>query len=350
MGGLERVAIDLAIAHRDAGYRSSIYTVFQAGVLAPQAEAAGIPVITFHKPPGISPRFVLLMAMQLRRDQVRVVHTHNLGIHLLSAVAARLAGVPAVINTRHGPTTSFGRPYREAHFRMAMPFTDAVAFVSDDCRRILLRHGHIPPAKSHVIINGIRTGPFLACPAAPASVLPRIRFGTVGRMLPVKGHAVLLEAFAMLVQRLPAAELRIVGGGILFDELSAQAGRLGLAGKVSIEGPHSLVHELFAEFDILVFPSLNEGLPLVILEAMAAGLPIVSSRVGGIPEVAPEGEVAWFCPPGQPEPLAEAMYQAAVCPRLPEIGARARAIVVARYDLQAMQRQYESLYRRVLER
>jgi len=350
MGGLERVAIDLAIAHRDRGLRCSIYSVYEPGVLAPQAEAAGIPVIAFHKPPGIAPRSMLAMAARLYRDQAGIVHTHNMGIHLFSAVAARLAGVPAIVNTRHGPTTSFGKPYRESHFRLAMPFTDAVVFVSDDCRRVLLRHGHIPPAKSQVIINGIRTAPFLAHPAAPGSVLPRIRFGAVGRMLPVKGHSVLIEAFAMLLVRIPAAELRIVGGGLLFEELSAQVLRLGLGSKVSIEGPHSSVHELLAEFDVLVFPSLNEGLPLVILEAMASGLPIVSTRVGGVPEVAPEGEVAWFCPPGEPQALAEAMYQAATCPQLPEMGARAREIAAARYSLQTMQNQYESLYRRVLER
>lgn len=350
MGGLERLAIDLAIAHRDAGYRSSIYTAFEPGVLAPQAIAEGIPVIPFYKPPGIPPRFVFAMALRLWRDRARIVHTHNLGIHVYAAAAARLAGVPAVINTRHGPANSQGQPYHEPYFRIAMPFTDAVVFVSEDCRRILERHGHVPPSKSHVIINGIHTAPFLGRPATPGSAKPRIRFGAVGRMLPVKGHSVLIDAFALLVQRLPQAELRIVGGGALFDDLSAQSIRLGLAGRVSIEGPNARIHEVFAALDILVFPSLSEGLPLVILEAMAAGLPIVSTKVGGVPEVAPEGEVAWFCTPGRPASLAEAMYQAATCPHLAAMGVRAREIATARYDLRTMQREYASLYRRILDR
>ncbi len=83
---------------------------------------------------------------------------------------------------------------------------------------------------------------------------------------------------------------------------------------------------------------------------MAAGLPIVSSRVGGVPEVAPEGEVAWFSPPGEVEPLCQAMHQAATCERLPEMGRHARQTAIERYDLQVMQRQYQSLYESILNR
>ena len=79
------------------------------------------------------------------------------------------------------------------------------------------------------------------------------------------------------------------------------------------------------------------------------GFPIVSTRVGGVPEVAPEGEVAWFCPAGNAKSLAEVMYQAAVSPRLAEMGARAREIAAARYDVHTMQQQYETIYRRILD-
>ena len=350
MGGLERMAIDLAIAHRAAGHLCSIYTAWEPGVLAAQAEAAGVPVVPCRRDPGNSLKFLGAMVRRLSRDKVNVVHTHNPGIHIYSAVAARLAGVPAVVNTRHGPINSLGHPYCESHFRMAMPFTNAVVFVSDHCRRALAPLGHIPDSKSYIIINGIQAVPFLNHFAAPGSCRPRIRFGAVGRLYPVKGHSVLLEAFALLVRRIPQAELRIIGGGPLFDELSSQATRLGLAHKICIEGPSSRIPEVLSELDVLVFSSLSEGLPLTILEAMAAGLPIVSTRVGGIPEVAPEGEVAWFCPPGEPGPLAAAMYQASVCSHLPEMGARAREIAIANYSVQTMQCRYESLYRRVLER
>ena len=350
IGGLERMAIDLATAHRNAGHASSIYTVFEPGALASQAEAAGIPVTAFRRGPGPPIKLLAAMAARLLRDEAQVVHTHNLGIHVYGAVAARLAGVPAVLNTRHGPANSQGKPYHEPYFRIAMPFTDAVVFVSEDCGRVLGNYGHIPPSKSHVIVNGIDTAPFLAHPASPNSASPGIRFGAVGRLLPVKGHSILLQAFAQVLRRLPEAELRIVGGGPLFEELSQQASALGILDNVSLEGSHPRVYEVFPELDVLVFPSLSEGLPLVVLEAMAAGLPLVSSRVGGVPEVAPEGEVAWFCAPGSAQELAEAMFCAAVSPRLREMGARARQLAVARYDLKGMQGKYELLYRRILSR
>jgi glycosyltransferase involved in cell wall biosynthesis len=234
--------------------------------------------------------------------------------------------------------------YQERYFRAVMPLTDAVVCVSAASRRFLVEQRGLPERKSKVILNGIRLERFLATPARPGSLLPRIRFGAVGRLVPVKGHAFLVDAFASLIARLPAAELRIVGGGPLESALSAQIQNLGLGGRVRLEGFHTNIHEVFQEFDIFVFPSTSEGLPLVILEAMTAGLPIVSTRVGGVPEVAPEGQIAWYCPPGDVPALADAMYAAAVCGDLAGKGEMARRIAAEKFGVEEMTRQYEAVY------
>jgi glycosyltransferase involved in cell wall biosynthesis len=126
--------------------------------------------------------------------------------------------------------------------------------------------------------------------------------------------------------------------------------RLGLAERVTVEGTTSDVPSVLRDLDIFVMSSLSEGLPMVILEAMAAGLPIVSTQVGGIPEVAPERTVARYCIPGSAPALAEAMYDSAVSPKLAEMGRASRAAVCENHSMSRSQKNYEALYREMLTR
>jgi len=349
-GGLERIAVDLAISQKHAGHTPILYCMFGSGALGDEARGAGIPVFEFHKKPGFSVKTLFALARQLRRDVPDVLHTHNPGVHHYGALAAWMARVPAVVNTRHGPATSFGRDYQERYFRAVMPLTDRVAFVCEDSRRYLVGQRGLRSTKSCVIINGIKLGPFLERPATPGGASPRIRFGCVGRMVPVKAHSILIDAFAQVAQRLSQAELRIVGGGPLEAELRERARKAGLNGRLRIEGVNHQIADFLQELDIFVFSSISEGLPLVILEAMAAGLPIVSTRVGGVPEVAVEGAVSYLCAPGRADDLAEAMYRAATSADLAKMGKAARETAVARFGLSQMWRSYELLYTESLGR
>jgi glycosyltransferase involved in cell wall biosynthesis len=254
------------------------------------------------------------------------------------------------VNTRHGPATSFGHAYQERYFRAVMPLTDRVVFVCEDSRRYLVEKLGLASGKSAVIINGIELDAFLEKPAAPMSASPRVRFGAVGRMVPVKAHSILIDAFAQLSEKLPYAELRIVGGGPLEDKLKEQTRKAGLDGRIRIEGLHSRVADVLQELDIFVMPSTSEGLPLVILEAMAAGLPVVSTRIGGVPEVAPEGDVSVLCAPGSASGLAEAMHEAATSCDLVSMGKKAREIAMANFSLHEMWRSYQAVYAAALGR
>lgn len=349
-GGLERIAVDLALAQKRAGHTPILYCMFRSGALAVEARAAGIPVCEFHKEPGFSLGILSALARQLRRDAPDVIHTHNPGVHHYGALAARLARIRAVVNTRHGPATSFGRAYQERYFRAVLPLTNHVVFVCEDSRRHLVSHGGLPDRKSSVILNGIGLEPFLKRPAAPGTARPRIRFGCVGRMVPVKAQSTLIEAFAQLARRLPQAELRIVGGGPLEPDLRDQAAKTGLNGRLRIEGINHNIADVLSDLDVFVLSSISEGLPLVILEAMAAGLPIVSTRIGGVPEVAPEGRVSTLCSPGSAAELAEAMYRAATNPDLAGMGKTARETAIAKFSLEQMWHSYESLYTKSLGR
>jgi len=290
---------------------------------------------------------VLAMARHLRQDRVDVIHGHNPGVHHYAALAARLAAVPACVNTRHSVTNSKGLPYQERYFRWVKPLTSHVVFVCDFVRRGLEPKLGYPAEKCSVIVNGIPLAPFLAHPASPGARRPRIRFGTIGRLVPAKGHSILLDAFARISQTAPNAELSIFGYGDLHDQLAAQIARLGLDGRVHLEGRTTNSAATLQGLDVFVFSSVNEGLPLVILEAMAAGLPVVTTDVGGIPEVARE-DSAWLCRPGDPEALAGAMLHALNCRNLQQRGESARRLAASSYGLEHMAARYHDLYRRFL--
>lgn len=347
LGGLERMAVDLAIAEKRSGHEVLVYCLHGSGSLAEALEEPGIPVVTFNKKPGFSFGCVLAMAHRLRSDRVDVIHGHNPGVHHYGALGARLAGVPACINTRHSVINSQGLPYQERYFRWVQPLTGHVAFVCDFVRRGLEPAIGYPPEKCSVIGNGIPLDRFLEQTARPGARRPRFRFGTIGRLVPAKGHSVMVDAFVTVVQQEPGAELSIFGYGVLEGELRSQIDRLGLDGKVRLEGATTNSAATLQELDVFVFSSVTEGLPLVILEAMAAGLPVVSTDVGGIPEVIPK-ECGWLCPPGNAKALADVMLAAMRTGNLAERGKESRRVALESFGLQHMASKYAEVYRNLL--
>jgi glycosyltransferase involved in cell wall biosynthesis len=347
-GGLERVAIDLAVAHKRAGHRSAIFCLRERGALAAQAEAGGVDLEAFHKPDGLHLPTLLRLRGALRGRGVDVVHSHNPGGHHYAAAAARLAGVPVVVNTRHGVSSSSGQPFSERYFRRVLRWTDQVIYVSADSRHYYESRGIVPAEKGRMIWNGIPLERFLGEPKEPAAPGEAPRLAALGRLVPVKNHAMLLEAFAQVAPEFPGARLRIWGEGELRGELEALIGRLGLSGRAFLPGHCANSAAALAAADVFVFSSTSEGLPMVILEALAAGLPVVSTRVGGVPEVAPEGEVAWYSPPRDGAAYAAILREALSSGELAARGARARQLAISQYSIEAMQRRHEALFRELL--
>jgi glycosyltransferase involved in cell wall biosynthesis len=346
MGGLERLTINLAIEQKHRGDTPQIYCVCQRGILADDAEAAGIPVKYFNKPPGLNAAALLKIARALIADHPDVVHTHNANIHHYGAVAAALARVPVVVNTRHTPISPKALMYRERHFRFARRFTDAIAFVSNESRNSIVAGLRLEKKRTAVIPTAIPFECFLSKPACPLSALPRLRFGSLGRMDPQKGHPILIDAFALVLERIPHAELRIVGGGHLYRSLCDRVSSTGLSERVKIEGPTKDPAAFLQELDVFVLSSCWEGLPLVLLEAMAAGLPVVATRVGGIPDFLPE-DVGWLCPSEDSRALANAMISAAQSSQLLTRAARGKALVLQKHGIDKMRDAYDQLFKEI---
>jgi len=357
MGGLERLAVDLAYCQLAEGHEPILYCLTHPGRLAAEASARGVCVRSFEKPPGPHLSTVWKMTRQLRHDRPDILHTHNHLVHHYGVVSGVLAKVPVIVNTRHraefrfvaGPegsqnTTESPDKKSDLIFRATLPWVGCVVLISEATRQFFVRYRGIPEEKTRVILNGAHLERFLKAPAHPGSKLPRVRFGIAARFVGEKDHFTLLRAFAIVAAEIPGAELRIAGDGFLRDRLVEFVNELNLADRVAFVGALPDTAEFLSQLDIFVLSSLNEGLPLALLEAMAAGVPVVATRAGGVEEAARDGYSAYLAEPGDSDGLARAMIRMAREPDMARIGALGRQIVQERFRIEGTWREYHKLF------
>lgn len=279
------------------------------------------PVMAALKEAGVAVHPILLphRAYLRERQEVRrllqavrpdVVHTHDYRADLLDAGIARSMGIPTV-TTIHGSSRMSWRTaiYEWLDLRLAHRF-QAVVAVSRPLAADLRRAG-VQPDRIHLVPNAWdgRSPPLSRVEARAALGLPQEAFvvGWVGRLIPVKGCDVFLRAVSRVGD--PALHASIVGGGPEQGRLAALAATLGLQGRVHFHGPTEGAASLFRAFDVWVLSSRSEGTPMVLFEAMAAGVPIVATAVGGVGDVVSQAE-AWLVPPDDPEALAVCLWEA----------------------------------------
>lgn len=337
-GGLEKLLVEFA-RHADRGrFDLRFVSLAGRGNVADDIAAQGWPVSALEESPGLRPGLVLRLARLFRQWKVDVVHTHNTRSLLYAAPAAWLARVPAVFHMRHGQR--FGASGRETTaFRLATRLVGRVVCVSEDCARLSAAEG-VAPGRLCVIRNGIDVARFAY--AGPAASGPAVM---VGRLSPEKDVANLLRATALLARECPSFRLEIAGDGECLPGLRWLAGQLGLDSQVRFLGEVRDIPSLLARASLFVLPSLTEGLSLTLLEAMARGLPVVATRVGGNPEVVVEGETGFLVPSQSPQELAGALLRIQRDPHLGDrMGRAGRQRVEAHFDVRRMVGDYEALY------
>lgn len=341
-GGLERLLVDLARVLPPERVEQTFVAMGEVGLPARDIEALGRDVVALQSTGRL--KAVLELAGILREGRFDVVHTHNAYPHLYATVAARLAGVPVVVHTRHG--RRFGHNRRERlQFALASRLADRVIAVSDDTARLCRSMGKLDEQKVIRIWNGVdvKRFAFRGASTEPIAI-------AVGRLSAEKDFATLLRAADRVRTVVPEFQLRLVGDGPERGSLEALAAELCLGGCVQFLGERSDVSACLAEAGFYVCSSKTEGISLTILEAMATGLPVVATRVGGNPEIVLDDETGLLVPPADAEALAGGILRMCAAGRervrWSEMG---RLRVEQEFDMRVMADRYADLYARLLE-
>lgn len=284
----------------------------------------------------------------IRRYRPHIVHTHTAKAGAVGRVAARLAGAPRVVHTFHGHTfRGYWGPAGSraviAAEQMLARLSDRLVAVSDRVREDLVEFRIAPPEKIVAIPLGLDLSPFAVGNRRSLPEKPVI--GIVGRLVPIKNHALFLEMARRLIRGGFPGSFMVVGDGELRGELELSAA--DLKDRITFAGWRRDLPQVYSELSVVVNTSLNEGTPVALIEAMAAGVPVVATAVGGVPDVVRHGETGWLAPSGDADALAEAVRTA-----LSEgqcVVAEAQAQVLDRYSKERLTRDMEKLYESLLE-
>jgi sugar transferase (PEP-CTERM/EpsH1 system associated) len=367
IGGLERVTVNLVRGLQAQPFRHLVICLEEGGPFVSEVEKLGVKAVILGKRPGISWPTVWRLNKLFRRENVKIIHTHNPAPHTHGVLAALLAGVPVRVHTKHG------RNYPTMKKRVLLNhvlswFTDAIVPVSDNAGAVALEIEKVNPKKVRRIWNGVDTE--LYKPNVQRSTLnvQRPTIGTVARLSPEKDQQTMLAAFKLVLEQWPGSRERPASGGSQSKEdrslalaatprlvfigdgpcradLEAAADRLGIAGQVDFLGARHDVPALLPDLTVFTLSSITEGISMTLLEAMACGVPIVATDVGGNREIVQPPTCGLIVPARDPQALATAYLELLRDPeRCAKMGAAGRQRVLQHFSLDKMCADYRKLY------
>ena len=318
IGGAEKKLLELVKSLDRRRYNIIVCSIGQGGPLQKEFEALNLDVVVCHKRNKFDLSLINKVARLIRECEIDVVQTTLLLADLVGAFAAQWSGLrPPVISwetVSHGENDILRTKSRHVWaYKIAMKRVSKIVAVSREIQHSLIQRRGIAPEKIELIPYGVdlrkftrRNGTFDKRGELKLAS-DHVVIGTVARAEPYKGVAFLQQAALQLVRQYPKLDFVFVGDGSLRKELEGEVRRLGLSQRIRFLGFRNDVHEIMNAFDIFVLPSLTEGLPNVILEAMASYKPVIATAVGGIPEAVVEGETGLLIPPGDPAAIVEAI-------------------------------------------
>jgi glycosyltransferase involved in cell wall biosynthesis len=355
-GGAETQLVRLATRLKSRGWEVSVVSLMPPKAYVEDLEAAGIPVFSLNirrKLPD--PRPVLRLARIIRKWQPDVVHSHMVHANLLARIVRFLAPIPVLICSAR--SIDEGGRFREVLYRLTDPLCDLTTQVSQAGLERYVRMGAVPRHKIRYIPNGVDTERF------KPNLEDRLKFRkelgvegfvwlAVGRFDPPKDYPSMLQAFARVVHKHSNTILLIAGDGPLRKTMENLARELGIEKRTKFLGIRQDIPQLMNAADAYVMSSSWEGMPNVLLEASATGLPIVATDVGGNREIVLDGVTGFLVPPRNPEALARAMLRIMDLSdeERKEMGKRARKHIEVKFNLDRVVDLWEILYYELLEK
>lgn len=338
----------------------------QEGDLLSAARARGVePVIIPELGRALHPMRDLVSFGKLvrlfRQFRPDIVHTHTAKAGTLGRLAARLAGVPRIVHTFHGHVLEgyFSPAATHCFLRIERGLariTDRIITLSPCLRQALLAKGIGRPAQVEVVPLGLDLDRFLRAREGQNDLRLALRIpagtpllGIVGRLVPIKDHPTLFQALTLLPDGGQVPHLLVVGDGERWEELQQLAHHLGLASRVHFLGWRDDLETILGGLDVVICCSRNEGTPVALIEAMAAGVPVISTDVGGVGDLVVHGETGWLVPPNDPAALARGLERLLGDPGLRcRLVAAAQPAVLEKHHVKGLIHRMELLYADVL--
>ncbi|MHB8620073.1 MAG: glycosyltransferase family 4 protein [Chloroflexota bacterium] len=291
----------------------------------------------------------------IRRERPDIVHTHTAKAGLVGRVAAWLCGVPVVVHTFHGHVfRGYFGPVKSRLFvlleRLLARLTDRIIVVNEAQRSELLRFRIAPPDKLVAVPLGLELDAFSAAPSQPGAMrrkwgvpLGAPLVGIVARLVPIKDHRLFLSAAAEVCRRRADVWFAVIGDGELRPDLEAYARELAIP--VVFTAWESDLPAVYADLDLVCLTSLNEGSPVALIEALAAGKPVVATAVGGVADVVDDGRTGLLVHNRNPVALADAIVDLLASGGLRrQLGEDGRRTVVEKYDIERLVRDVKGIY------
>lgn len=352
-GGAERHVLSLTTGLHSSGFQCRVAYLWGPDDLAREFERRGIPVHPLGLRYRLDPRGIARLVRLIHSEVVDLVHAHLFPGEVFGAAAAMLAGPVPIVCTKHNDEDFLQRwPFGLMH-RLLSHKAQRTIVISEHLRRYTVAIGIADPTRIVTIPYGY-DGPGKGNTREAARrelALDDGAFvvGAVGRLAKQKGHVYLLEAVPLLLEHAPDTRVVILGEGPMREDLTRRARELGVADRVTLYGLHPEIPRILPALDVLAHPSLWEGFGLVLLEAMAAALPIIASRVSAVPEIVEDEVTGLLVPPADPAALAKAILRLWENPEeRKELGRAGAARLRESFSVATMVEQTARVYREVL--
>lgn len=351
IGGVEKLAVTIATHLERTKFRPAICALDGDGVLSEVLTQHGVPYHVLWRQ-GIEAGVLARLYRCFRQEKPSIVHTHQFAQLLFALLPAKLYGAK-IVHTEHEYYIYRKDARARRLFKQLVRFCSALTVVGPEVARYYVDELGVSPRRIHVIASGIDLSQFSVPAGAIRTQLglasDNVVFGIVGRLEPEKDHRTLLQAFRALIDRRQQVHLLVVGDGSLRGELESCSRALGLERHVTFLGARTDIPQVLSTFDVFVLSSINEGVPLSVIEAMGAGKPVIATDVGGLRLLVKPSVNGSLVPPNDPAALETAMRDMAANPALrQEMGKRSRQIASDAFSVSTMINRYQDLYESVL--